>query len=241
MNEYLRVSRSATYGFLSAIPLFLGYEVLMVLGRSSVQVSAEKWLKDGLSRFGVVGHLALGLGVLLVGVLIMIAERPKEVPIKPGYLGGIVGESLLWTPFFAVATGWLVHKAMPQAALWPLAATLTQQNRLTRVGLALGAGVYEELLFRVLLVGGMCWLGSQAFPKHRTAVRVTTACVGAFVFSLIHYIGPLGDPVGFNTTFIYSFLFRYIAGLLLNTLYLVRGFGVAAWTHAWYDVMVLLH
>jgi hypothetical protein len=57
--------------------------------------------------------------------------------------------------------------------------------------------------------------------------------VGALVFSLFHYIGPYGDPFQ-----IPSFTFRAIAGVLFSGLYLLRGFGITAWTHALYDVLL---
>ena len=59
--------------------------------------------------------------------------------------------------------------------------------------------------------------------------------LGAAIFSAFHYIGPYGDRLQ-----LYSFLFRLIAGLFFSALYLLRGFGITAWTHALYDVSLLL-
>jgi hypothetical protein len=59
--------------------------------------------------------------------------------------------------------------------------------------------------------------------------------IGALLFSAFHYIGPLGEPFKLE-----SFVFRAIAGLAFSALYLLRGFGITAWTHALYDVAVLL-
>jgi hypothetical protein len=59
--------------------------------------------------------------------------------------------------------------------------------------------------------------------------------VGALVFSAFHYIGPLGEPFRLE-----SFVFRTLAGLAFSAMYLTRGFGITAWTHALYDVAVLL-
>jgi hypothetical protein len=61
------------------------------------------------------------------------------------------------------------------------------------------------------------------------------AVLGATLFSAFHYIGPYGDPFTLP-----SFVFRLIAGLLFSAMYLLRGFGITAWTHALYDVMVIL-
>ena len=58
--------------------------------------------------------------------------------------------------------------------------------------------------------------------------------MGELAFSAVHYIGPLGDAFELP-----SFFFRFLFGLALNGLFLIRGFGVAAWTHALYDVLVV--
>jgi hypothetical protein len=59
--------------------------------------------------------------------------------------------------------------------------------------------------------------------------------LGAILFSAFHYIGPLGEPMQLE-----SFVFRTLAGLAFSGLYLTRGFGITAWTHALYDVAVLM-
>jgi membrane protease YdiL (CAAX protease family) len=100
--------------------------------------------------------------------------------------------------------------------------------------LSLGAGLYEELLFRVLLVSGLLAVGVRLGWKRPAAVAV--AVVGAaLIFSAFHYVGPMGDAFT-----VPSFTFRAIAGLLLSGLYVARGFGIAAWSHALYDVGLTL-
>jgi membrane protease YdiL (CAAX protease family) len=104
-----------------------------------------------------------------------------------------------------------------------------------RLMLALGAGLYEELLFRVLLVGGLAaglrWVAGLTVP----VAGVIAAVIGAAVFSAFHYVGEYGDPWELA-----SFTYRAIAGLVFSGLYLTRGFGITAWTHAMYDVYVMV-
>ena len=64
---------------------------------------------------------------------------------------------------------------------------------------------------------------------------VMATIVGAVIFSAFHYVGPFGDPFQLD-----SFIFRAVAGLLFSALYLLRGFGIAAWSHALYDVILML-
>jgi membrane protease YdiL (CAAX protease family) len=112
---------------------------------------------------------------------------------------------------------------------------LQSQGFWTQIALSLGAGFYEELVFRVLLVSGLFWIFVQ-FIGRKDQAYVTAVIIAALIFSAVHYIGPLGDS--FNLA---SFTFRFLFGLALNALYVLRGFGIAAWTHALYDVMVVIY
>ena len=105
----------------------------------------------------------------------------------------------------------------------------------TRLMLSLGAGIYEELLFRVLLVGALAATARALLGWRPLTAGVTATVVGAAIFSAFHYIGPYGDRWQ-----LYSFAFRMVAGLFFSGLYLVRGFGITAWTHALYDVLLLV-
>ena len=105
----------------------------------------------------------------------------------------------------------------------------------TRLMLSLGAGLYEELFFRVVLVSGLATGARVLLGLSRRAAGVVAAVVGALVFSAFHYIGPYGDPLQLQ-----SFVFRALSGLAFSGLYLLRGFGITAWTHALYDAFLLL-
>ena len=59
--------------------------------------------------------------------------------------------------------------------------------------------------------------------------------VSSLLFSAAHHLGPLGEP--FDA---YVFTYRAVCGLLLGIVYLSRGFGVAVWTHALYNALVIL-
>ncbi len=245
MKQYLRCSRSGTYSFLMALPLVFGYEICLAVTRTDMRISAETWIKRIL--LSTWGHWGFFIGLIFVAILIFLKEREEDYPFCPSYFAIMIGESLCWVPVFAVSVGYLTFRSlelgmlpgMPNfsAAAAASGSEAVQQSEIwTRIGIALGAGVYEEFVFRVLLVGGLVWLGRKIFPEERMAVNFSAMILGAVVFSLVHYLGPLGDRFTLG-----SFIFRFFAGLLLNLLFLTRGFGIAAWTHAFYDIMVLLH
>ncbi|PSQ97700.1 MAG: CPBP family intramembrane metalloprotease [Bacteroidetes bacterium SW_9_63_38] len=191
-----------------------------------VRVSADVWIKELLSTTGLRGGLLLVVIAVVAGVAAYVIDRNKSIPLRRRYFVSIVVESTMYAVVVALLVSNLVAALFaaapsPEGGLW------------TQLALSIGAGLYEELVFRVVLVGGLALL-FRPFFENPNAGYLLAAILGAGVFSLVHYLGPLGDPFALP-----SFTFRFLFGLALNVLFLWRGFGVAAWTHALYDVMVV--
>jgi len=101
-----------------------------------------------------------------------------------------------------------------------------------RVLTYVGAGIYEEVLFRLGLFSVVCFLlRAVALPK--AAAVPVAALAAAVTFAAAHHLGPSGEEVVAA-----KFLFRVAAGLFFTGLYVFRGFGVAVGAHAGYDVLV---
>ncbi len=234
------LTRTATYGFLSALPLILLYEALIIVangGRAGeIRVSSEVWLKEILASMGAQSmHVLAGI-VIVIGFGIVIYERKKDIPIRLSYFIGMMIESMLYAVLVAMLVSEIVWRLFdPTAIQTGIIAQVEMGDLWTQIALSIGAGIYEELVFRVIVVGGV-YLFLHALFGFKTLAYLIAAVSGAFLFSLVHYIGPLGD-----TFTLASFAFRFLFGLALNVLYLTRGFGVAAWTHALYDIMIVTH
>jgi membrane protease YdiL (CAAX protease family) len=224
---------------LAAAPLLVLYEVLILLTGATayggVRISADVWIKRLLGALGVTGGLALGAAALAIGAAVVAWERRQGVqpPLKAKWFGWLLAESLVYAVGLAALVGSAVG-ALVGFRAEPLMALLQPAFGLgTKLALSLGAGIYEELVFRVLLVGGLAW-GLRKLMPGRGAAYAVAAVVGALIFSWVHYVGAFGDPFAVG-----SFLFRALFGLALNGVFLVRGFGCAVWTHALYDVLVV--
>jgi len=231
---YFQATRTATWGFLMALPLVILYEVGIVWvnsGRSeTIRISSEGVLKNVFLRFGLAHELILLGAVLIIGIAILVWERKKKVTFNIRYPVWITIESALYAVVLA-----FVVSGITQLLLSPLMAAqaMDDQGLAMKLVLSLGAGIYEELLFRVLIVGGIFLVLRLLFPNQRILMYIVAAVIGAVSFSLIHHLGSLGDPWELAV-----FLYRAIFGLVFNIVFLVRGFAVVAWTHALYDVMV---
>lgn len=239
MRRYLDTTRTHTYSLLFALPLLVLYELgamLIADGRGGgMRNGADVLLRTLLATGGVHGTLAFTAALAVgAGILVLLERGRKKVPLQGSYFAGMLGESAAYAVVFgfivAAATQFLLGGMVRLAADGGIA----RMPLLDGVVLSLGAGIYEELLFRVILTGGLFALLLAAGVRRRTAGGIAIV-VSAFIFSAFHYVGPYAYPLELN-----SFTFRMLAGLAFSALYMARGFGVAAWTHALYDVFLVL-
>ena len=100
--------------------------------------------------------------------------------------------------------------------------------------LSLGAGVHEELLFRLIMVGGGVWLLTRALGLRRWLAVGIAMVVSSVLFSAAHHVIG-GEPFRVG-----AFTYRLLCGLVFATLFQTRGFAVAVYTHALYDIYVLI-
>src|SRR5258705_1378459 len=139
--------------------------------------------------------------------------------LSPAVLGGMLLESVVLSLVFGVVVGGLTA-ALLGTPLPPMTLGATDQlSRWTMLMLSLGAGIYEELLFRVVLVGLLAWGAKKLLGWRPLIAGIAATVLGALIFSAFHYIGPFGDRLD-----VFSFVFRTIAGLFFSGLYLLRGF-----------------
>tara|TARA_B100001540_G_C15360395_1_gene440981 strand:- start:122 stop:481 length:360 start_codon:yes stop_codon:yes gene_type:complete len=102
------------------------------------------------------------------------------------------------------------------------------------VTLAIGAGIYEEFLFRVIMIFLLKYILGLIFQWGHFLKIIISIVLASGFFSLFHFIGEFGDYFTFNI-----FMVRFLAGISLGILYCTRGFGITAWTHSLYDLIVL--
>lgn len=235
LRRYHQDTRDLWNSVLLVLPLFVLYQVgLLATGgvRNGVDFVTDTMLRA--VGGNVLGYLAfnLVLGAVLFGVALAIGRRGRR-PFRRALYGYVVLESLVYA---SLAGGLILGVMAWIPGLDPaLSASIRDAGPFTRLVLSVGAGVHEELVFRLGLFGGLAaagrrWLGWTALRSGLAALVVSSV-----LFSAVHYVGDLGDPFT-----LFSFVYRFLAGVLFAGLFALRSFAVAVWTHALYDVLVLV-
>jgi len=238
MNRYLSLTRSYSYSLLFALPLLLLYEagaIFIARGETiAIRNGADVMLRSVLTLGGVNGSVAVtGVLVGVAIVLIVLERRRRSVPLRAAPFLGMLGESVAYALLLGVvvgtATQWILRGVSIDLQMGGASMGLVDG-----IVLSIGAGVYEEIIFRVVLVGGLFAL-FRASGLEAGRAGLFSVLVAALLFSAFHYIGPYGDVVELS-----SFLFRFLAGVVFSALFLVRGFGIVVWTHALYDIFLVI-
>jgi membrane protease YdiL (CAAX protease family) len=228
-DTYWAISRTPLTSLVFSLPLVLAYEGgVLLLGHGSPRNGADVWLRQLLDLLGFGAYFLLPI-LTVVGLLAWHHVAHDRWRFSAAVLAGMAAESLLWAFL-------LIGVARLQESLWPLA--VDQSSHGPMLGLVArfvgfcGAGLYEEVLFRLLLLPAVIWL-LERWGQTRLSAALWGVVLTSVVFSGAHYVGPLGDVFS-----LYSFTFRTLAGLFFSLVFLARGFGIVAGAHAAYDLLV---
>ena len=237
ISTYWIESRQPLASLVFIAPLLVIYEVgVLLLGSSqfravAVRNGADVWLRQFLELIGL-GQYFL-LPILTVCILLAwhhTTGHPWRVSGK--VLWGMAGECLLLTVVLRLLLQ--LQGLLMQTVAGPIEMSFASsiQPFFAKLVLYLGAGIYEELLFRLILLSLLVWIlkhfGMASTPRIVVAVVLTSV-----LFASAHHIGQHGEPFHW-----FFFFFRVLAGGFFSVLFIYRGFGIAAGTHAGYDILV---
>ena len=215
--------------FILVLPLMIGYiaGLLLVREPSRLMNGADVINPLVLTHFGYTGLLAFNL-LLIALCLGLISYLRKRDRFDPKQFFPTVLESA----FYAITMGSVIIFIMKQATIIAMAAP-ERMRPLDGLVISLGAGVNEELFFRVGLMGALAYLGGDLLAMKKGSAFIMALVLSSVAFSLAHY---LGGEVFRGDTFVY----RFLAGAFFAVLYRYRSFAIAVYTHALYDIVVLV-
>jgi membrane protease YdiL (CAAX protease family) len=229
-HGYFAWSRDPAVGFFAVLPLWLLYELLRIRLTPEERNGAEILLVQAVEQVGPRGHLVLSAMLALCMVLAARSLVRRQVPwLRVAMVSALEGTvyGLLLGPLSAA----LASSAARVLSAAPAQAADSMRLQQDLVG-AMGAGIFEELLFRLAFMSLLIWAWGRVgrvLDLPQALGGALAVVVSAVVFSWFHHVW--GEPFTMS-----AFLFRAMAGVLLGILMIFRGYGVCVYTHVLYDV-----
>jgi membrane protease YdiL (CAAX protease family) len=218
-ERYWVESRRPVASLMFIAPLLVIYETgVLLLGAQ--QNGADAFLRRLLEVLGFGQHFLLP--ILTVCILLgwhYLSHEPWR--LSGGVLSAMAVESLMLGVVLRVLS--LVQNGL-------IALSLGEKIK-DGVGF-LGAGIYEELVFRLILLSLLAWAFRCVWARPRVSL-ILAVILSSLLFAAAHHVGPYGEPLE-----AFRFLFRFVAGVFFSVLFIYRGFGIAAGSHAAYDILV---
>jgi membrane protease YdiL (CAAX protease family) len=218
-ERYWVESRRPLASLVFIAPLLVIYEV-GVLWLGVRPNGADDLMRRLLDLFGFSQHF------LLPGLMVAILLGWHYLSRQPWQLSGGIISAMAAE---AIALGLCVRvMAFAQNAIVGLSIGVQIKNAISY----LGAGIYEELLFRLILLSLLIWVFRRAGASARVGMIVAVV-LSSLLFSAAHHVGPYGGwPIQWS-----HFIFRTLAGVFFSLVYVYRGFGIAAGSHAAYNIL----
>lgn len=207
------------------LPLLLVYEAGLLLSGGRRRNAADALLKAPFEALGREGVLIFNTLLVLLFVLATLRLRNRR-----GAVARVALPLFLESALYAVVLAPLVRvlgRGLHLAAPAP--------SGIEEILLSVGAGVYEEIVFRFGVATLVLLLFEDVLRTGRLIAALLAVAVSGLLFSWFHHVGPFGEPFSRD-----RFAFRALAGGLLTTLYVLRGLAPCVWTHALYDVLLVV-
>ncbi|MHC4871420.1 MAG: CPBP family intramembrane glutamic endopeptidase [Planctomycetota bacterium] len=211
------------------LPILVTYEIgirIINIDTTTHTVNgADAIIKESLRQVGFYGSLLSAICIILTLFLLHL-HRGYNWHIRKSTIFTMIPESILVALPLLALDRLVKHVIM---AIGAGEATIGET-----IILSLGAGVYEEYLFRLVLLGGSLYLINRLFKRHKNFIQPACVIIVSVLFAVFHHIGPFGDTFELRI-----FAFRTLAGIYFSWIYLSRGFGIAVGCHTAYDLMVV--
>lgn len=240
LEGYWRHSQQPLQAMLFLLPLIVLYELaLPYFGHDRVRdamsdIYARRLLYRFFEMLGVSGYYLPGLIVIVVLLSWHFARRDPW-RVRPGLYGWMTCESLLLSlPLFVFQMVLFRHVAMMALQ----AGGSGGPHWRAEVIFAVGAGIYEEMLFRLIGITLLHLLLADLLAIPRRFADPAAVIVAALLFAFYHFPDGFDSP---RNPFAWGkFIFYTAAGVYFGVIFVWRGFGIAAGTHAMYDLLLVM-
>jgi len=230
-HTYFSASRNLFYSLVLIFPMLFLYELLGFINnfKTNYQIrnGADAMIRQVFSIFEPNSQLLYGLTLFVIFFLIGYKYRQillkGEINIR--FLILMIVESFIWCAGLLI-----IMKGINTLFL----ANPITLNLLEQFYLSVGAGIWEELIFRLGLIPIFTYIISAVFRYGKSFSVILSLLFSGAIFSLFHYVGIYGDIFTWQT-----FILRTFAGVFLGAVFLFRGLGISVYTHIFYDMIII--
>lgn len=223
---YFALTRDVGVSMILVLPLLVVYQIGLFLLGYRVINGADFVTRLVYPEFGLKGLVIFNLSVV-AAFLAAIIRFERRGRFRPGLFLPLAIESGL----YAWLLGTVILFVMRRSLL--LATGLPHEGR--AFILAIGAGVNEEIVFRLVLLGVLQYTFADFFGLKDRPSAVLAVLLSSLLFSGAHYVGAHGERLE-----LVSFVYRFLAGVIFALIYRYRSFAVGVYTHAIYDILVMV-
>jgi hypothetical protein len=196
-------------------------------------VSRKRWY------FGINDIWPMAIECILLAAPLIVLSLFLSSPVRPQ--GDIVRQNYSSTRIQSQAIpncSFVAVVGLSSTAADTAGSTTKGKSLLADIITGIGAGIYEELIFRLILICVLMLLFQDILRLSHNNSIILSIFVSAALFSAHHHIvfvnGQLSASAPFNWT---EFGFRTVAGVYFAVLFAIRGFAITAGTHAFYDII----
>jgi membrane protease YdiL (CAAX protease family) len=214
---------------------------------NQISVSAYRLFRDFFNAFGVAGASlpSLALVTIFLAWHTMVKDRWR---VDPNTIGAMFLEAVAWTlPLLVLSatigharramgvtawnggSGWTPDWWMLAQGTDPGAGGIGTMSPMARLTISIGAGLYEEMLFRLVGLALLHFILADLIGLTSRWAYPVAIVIAALAFAVYHQGQDLP-----------TFVFRTLAGIYLGTVYAMRGFGIVVGTHAVFDVLAVV-
>jgi membrane protease YdiL (CAAX protease family) len=225
-SRYFSLSRTLAASYVFVVPILVGHQAGLMeypdAGNGTTPIYAELF-----DKVNWVGAAVFNLVLLSLLCFAIYRTRDERKRLSSMY-------------------AWMFFEATVWAALLYVISVLIQPYLLAidpswddvgrNLTVAIGAGIFEEFLFRFLLLGGIAALFIRGLRAPRKFAFAAAILMSACVFSFAHHAA---SHIGSEPWDLGVFSIRALLGALIGLLYCWRGLGIVVYTHALYNVAVL--
>jgi len=228
LQQYLNSSKSLHYSLILTLPALAIYELgILILFKGSffeLRNSGEILIRSFFDTLGLTNPIIVS--AILLGLFAIVMIRGYKIEKKPGlhanYIVYMLLESMLW--------GSLIFIALQLFTQLPLQ-LITMEEKLSNINLAIGAGIFEELIFRLVVIGAILVILQRGIGFGPGVAIPAAIFISAIIFAGFHlFMEVYSFPI---------FSQRVVGGILLGSLYYTRGYGISVYAHIIYNFLIL--